>query len=145
MQPRLTAWYGDISKPYTYSGLTMQANHWIKSLLSIKSVADKYAGIVSSSALLNLYRDGHDGLGWHRDNEKVLGPEPVIASVSLGTVRSFQLRPYKKREPLISLDLEPGSLVIMRGETQRMWEHRIPKTSMTKGARINITFRSVVG
>lgn len=143
LQPRLTAWYGDIEKPYTYSGLTMEANHWIHPLLEIKSIADKYASVVSTSALMNLYRDGNDGLGWHRDNEKVLGPTPTIVSVSLGATRLFQMRHYKDKKPLISLELQPGSLVIMKGESQRVWEHRVPKSKNLHGARINITFRSI--
>lgn len=143
MQPRLTAWYGDMEKPYAYSGITMAPNHWIHPLLEIKKVAERYADVESTSALLNLYRDGNDGLGWHRDNEKVLGPVPVIASVSLGTARTFQLRDYADKKNLISLELQPGSLVIMKGESQKAWEHRIPKSSKVHGARINITFRVI--
>ena len=143
MQPRLTSWYGDITKPYAYSGITMAPNHWMHPLLEIKSVADKLSGAESSSALLNLYRDGRDGLGWHRDNEKVLGPAPTIASVSLGAVRTFQLRDYREKTNLISIDLEPGSVVIMRGASQQAWEHRVPKTNKVVGARINITFRVI--
>jgi alkylated DNA repair dioxygenase AlkB len=143
MQPRLTAWYGDVEKPYAYSGITMAPDHWIHPLIEIKSVADQLSGAESSSALLNLYRDGNDGLGWHRDNEKVLGPTPKIASVSLGAVRSFQLRDYKDKKNLISLELQPGSVVIMRGASQQMWEHRVPKSKKVFGARINITFRII--
>ena len=143
MQPRLTAWYGDIEKPYAYSGITMAPDHWIHPLLQIKSVADQLSGAESSSALLNLYRDGNDGLGWHRDNEKVLGPSPTIASVSLGAVRSFQLRDYKDKKNFISLELQPGSVVVMRGASQQMWEHRVPKSKRVFGARINITFRVI--
>ena len=143
LQPRLTAWYGDIKKPYAYSGITMAPDHWIHPLLEIKSVVEKYSGVESTSALLNLYRDGNDGLGWHRDNEKVLGPAPTIASVSLGTVRTFQLRSYKDKKNLISLDLQPGSIVVMKGESQRIWEHRIPKSKKAHGARVNITFRVI--
>lgn len=143
MQPRLTAWYGDIAKPYSYSGITMAPNHWIHPLLEIKTEAEKYSGSVTTSALLNLYRDGNDGLGWHRDNEKVLGPAPTIASVSLGAVRTFQLRDYKGKKSLISLELQPGSIVIMKGESQKVWEHRVPKSKKAHGARINITFRII--
>jgi alkylated DNA repair dioxygenase AlkB len=143
MQPRLTAWYGDVEKPYAYSGITMAPDQWIHPLIEIKSVADQLSGAESSSALLNLYRDGNDGLGWHRDNEKVLGPTPTIASVSLGAVRSFQLRDYKDKKNLISLELQPGSVVIMRGASQQMWEHRVPKSKKVFGARINITFRII--
>lgn len=143
LQPRLTAWYGDEEKPYTYSGLTMQAHRWIKPLSDIKKVADEYSGVQSTSALLNLYRDGNDGMGWHRDNEKMLGPSPVIASISLGAVRKFQVRSYRDKNNLISIELQPGSLVIMKGASQKEWEHRVPKTSKKVGARINITFRVI--
>ncbi len=144
MQPRLTAWYGDTNKPYTYSGITMNALEWIPPLHEIKETADALSGSVSGSALLNLYRDGNDGLGWHRDNEKMLGPTPVIASVSLGASRIFQIRNYQDKEEVVSVLLEPGSLLIMKGATQQNWEHRIPKTKKAQGARINITFRSVI-
>jgi alkylated DNA repair dioxygenase AlkB len=143
MQPRLTAWYGDAEKSYTYSGLTMTSNHWIHPLLDIKSRADDVSGEESTSVLMNLYRDGNDALGWHRDNEKMLGPAPVISSVSLGAVRTFQLRNYKDKTNIISLELQPGSLVIMKGDSQKEWEHRVPRTSKKVGARINLTFRKI--
>jgi alkylated DNA repair dioxygenase AlkB len=143
MQPRLTAWYGDMDKPYEYSGLKMETNEWIQPLIEIKKIADEYAGTVSSSVLLNLYRDGNDGLGWHRDNEKMLGPQPVIASVSLGATRLFQFRNYRTKDQLISIELESGSLLIMKGDSQKEWEHRVPKRRQDVGARINLTFRSV--
>ena len=143
MQPRLTAWYGDITRPYAYSGITMLPTGWIQPLLEIKSIAEQYSGDVSTSALLNLYRDGNDHLGWHRDNEKVLGTTPTIASVSFGAARTFQLRSYKEKNDLISLELQPGSIVIMKGASQQQWEHRIPKSKKTGNARINITFRNI--
>jgi alkylated DNA repair dioxygenase AlkB len=142
MQPRLTAWYGD--KVYSYSGLTMQPSSWIKPLSEIKSIADSYAHFTSSSALLNLYRDEKDSMGWHRDNEKALGPAPVIASVSLGAARKFELRRYDAKKPFIALVLEAGSLLIMKGESQKYWEHRLPKLTSPAGARINITFRRIL-
>lgn len=142
MQPRLTAWYGD--KAYTYSGLTMQPASWIQPLFEIKAIADSYARFTSSSALLNLYRNERDSMGWHRDNEKTLGPQPVIASVSLGAARKFELRRYDTQKPVISLVLEHGSLLIMRGESQKYWEHRLPKLSTPVDARINITFRQIL-
>jgi alkylated DNA repair dioxygenase AlkB len=141
MQPRLTAWYGD--KAYTYSGLTMKPNSWIAALKEIKTVADGYANFESSSALLNLYRNEKDSMGWHRDNEQALGAAPVIASVSLGAARKFQLRRYDSKRPVVSLVLEPGSLLIMRGASQQYWEHRLPKASTALNARINITFRKI--
>lgn len=144
LQPRLTAWYGDPDKSYTYTGLTMQADQWVHPLIDIKKIADQYSGVESTSALLNLYRDGNDGLGWHRDNEKMLGTEPVIASVSLGAPRLFQLRNYHNKQQVISIELEPGSLLIMKGASQKNWEHRVPKSKNEHGARINITFRRVI-
>lgn len=141
MQPRLTSWYGD--KPYTYSGITMQPNRWVHPLPEIKSIIEKISGSESSSALLNLYRDGNDGMGWHRDNEKSLGAMPVIASVSLGAARTFKVRDYKTKKPVISLELQPGSVVVMKGEMQQVWEHSVPKTAKVCGARINITFRNI--
>lgn len=143
MQPRLTAWYGDTDKPYTYSGLTMTPNKWIHPLPEIKAVADHLSGVESTSALLNLYRDGNDGLGWHRDNEKVLGHAPVIASVSFGMARKFQFRNYHDKSQVISIMLEPGSVLVMKGASQQEWQHRIPKTTRLHGARINITFRVI--
>lgn len=143
LQPRLTSWYGDAGKSYTYSGLTMKANQWMYPLQEIKSIADEIAGAASTSALLNLYRNGNDGLGWHRDNEKMLGPAPVIASVSLGEPRTFQMRNYQDKKQVISMELEPGSLLIMKGASQKEWEHRVPKTKKTRRPRINITFRTI--
>lgn len=82
-------------------------------------------------------------MGWHRDNERVLGAAPVIASVSLGAARKFELRRYDRKPPVVSLVLETGSLLIMRGASQHYWEHRLPKVSSPVGARINITFRKI--
>ena len=143
MQPRLTAWHGDTDKPYTYSGLTMEAAAWIQPLMRMKKVADEYSGVVSTSALLNLYRDGNDGLGWHRDNEKMLGPTPVIASISLGAERIFKLRRYDDKKEVIAIVLDPGSLLIMKGKSQQCWEHCVPKSKSVSGARINVTFRQL--
>lgn len=143
MQPRLTAWFSDSGRGYSYSGITMQAYPWNDVLLAIKNKIETVAAINFNSALLNLYRDGNDSVGWHRDNEKELGAEPVIGSVSLGAPRVFQLREYKKKENIISQKLLHGSLLIMRGESQQHWEHRLPKTTKRLSERINITFRVV--
>jgi len=143
LQPRLTAWYGDVEKPYAYSGISMTPDHWIHPLLEIKSVAEKYSGVESTSALLNLYRDGNDGLGWHRDNEKELGDTPVIGSVSFGSTRKFQFRNYKTKKDLKSVELTNGSFLLMRGRTNHFWEHQVPKTAQVVNERINITFRVI--
>ncbi len=143
MQPRLTAWYGDENRDYTYSGITMNASPWIEPLAEMKHELEKIANTTFTSALLNLYRDGNDAIGWHRDNEKMLGKEPVIASVSLGAERIFQLREYHSKSNTVSVLLEHGSLLLMSGESQQFWEHRLPRKSKLHAARINITFREV--
>jgi alkylated DNA repair dioxygenase AlkB len=143
MQPRLTAWFADGGQSYSYSGITMNALPWTKDLLKIKSRVEEIASVKFNSALLNLYRNGNDSVGWHRDNEKELGDEPIIASVSLGATRAFQLRDHKTKTNLISLELKHGSLVLMKGQTQTMWEHRIPKTAKQVEQRVNITFRVI--
>ncbi len=141
MQPRLTAWYGDRS--YAYSGLKLDPLPWTVSLLEVKQKVEQISKCTFNSALLNLYRDGKDSMGWHRDNEKNLGKDPVIASVSFGATRKFQLRDYATKSDLITLQLSNGSLLIMSGETQQYWEHAVPKTSVQLPPRINITFRHV--
>jgi len=144
MQPRLTAWYGDIDKSYSYSGITMQPLAWSDELLQIKQRIETIAGVCFTSALLNYYRNGQDSMGWHRDNEKELGSNPVIGSVSFGASRSFQLRNYADKSVVKTIILTHGSFLLMRGETQHYWEHCIPKTKINTGARINITFRVIV-
>lgn len=143
MQPRLTAWYADEGKSYTYSGITMQAFNWTNSLLRIKEKAERVSGHPFNSALINYYRNGNDSMGWHRDNEKELGVNPTIASVSLGATRTFKLRNYQNKKDLVSFELNKGSLLTMLGETNHAWEHAIPKTTKVNSGRINITFRFV--
>lgn len=144
MQPRLTAWYGNSGKSYSYSGITMQPLPWTNDLLCIKHIAEGIAGVQFNSALLNYYRNGQDSMGWHRDNEKELGPNPVIASVSFGAARKFKLRYYTDKSITRSIQLTHGSLLLMRGETQHYWEHQLPKIKADTCARINITFRVIV-
>lgn len=141
--PRLTAWYGDPGKSYTYSKIAMCPQPWTTPLAEIRAAVEAESGTRFNSVLLNLYRDGRDGVAWHSDDETELGPEPVIASVSFGSTRKFQLR--CKSEPGLrhELDLTHGSLLIMDGPTQRHWQHQIPKTSRTVGPRINLTFRYI--
>ena len=143
MQPRLTAWYGDGDTSYRYSGISMQPLAWTSGLQTIKKKVDACAGVRFNGALLNFYRNGQDSMGWHRDNEKELGPDPVIASVSFGAVRNFQLRRYGLKTDRLSIPLAHGSLLIMRGKTQHFWEHCLPKSAKTDTARINITFRLI--
>lgn len=143
MQPRLTAWYGNSDKPYTYSGITMVPETWTRALLDIKARAEKLSGALFTSVLMNLYRNGNDYMGWHRDNEKMLGPAPTIASVSFGAPRVFQLRNYANKDNRISVLLEPGSILLMCGPTQKFWEHRLPKAPKLKEPRINLTLRNI--
>lgn len=143
MQPRLTAWYGDSDKPYSYSGITMQPQQWKEPLITIKQKTESIAGVKFTSALLNCYRNGQDSMGWHRDNEKELGPHPVIGSVSFGGSRTFQFRNYKSKTEKKSLLLTHGSLLLMRGDTNNYWEHQVPKTSQEVRERVNITFRVI--
>jgi len=144
MQPRLTAWYGDPNKPYSYSGIKMLAHPWTDPLEQIKKRIEFKFGLEFSSVLLNLYRNERDGMGWHRDNEKELGPDPTIISLSFGQSRVFQFRRYKEKSKPILLELHTGSLLIMKGATNHYWEHRIPKTSQHLQPRINLTFRNII-
>ncbi len=143
MQPRLTAWYGNSDKPYTYSGLTMQPTPWTSALMAIKRKIEAVAKVEFTSALLNLYRDGMDSMGWHRDNEKELGINPVIGSVSFGATRVFKFRLYENRSISKSIELGDGSFLLMCGETQHYWEHQVAKTGKPTSPRINITFRII--
>ena len=143
MQPRLTAWYGDADKNYSYSGVTMVPHQWTARLRQIKEKIEVVAGVKFTSALLNFYRNENDSMGWHRDNEKELGNSPVIGSVSFGATRTFQFRNYKTKKDIKSIELTDGSLLLMRGKTNHFWEHRVAKTSQPVKERINITFRVI--
>ncbi len=140
--PRLTAWYGD--RRYGYSGIVHEPLPWTGSLLELKTIAEKFAGISFNSVLLNLYRNGRDSMSWHADDERSLGSDPVIASVSLGAERVFQLRHHDDPTQRLSLSLPHGSCLIMAGGIQAHWRHQLPKTAKPIGPRINLTFRSVV-
>ena len=142
-QPRLTALYGNEGKSYSYSNIKMEPHLWSPLLQKIKLVVEKSTNTKFTSVLLNLYRDGKDSNGWHADNEKELGLNPIIASLSFGAERVFQL----KHNSIIGLKqnilLEHGSLLLMKGTTQHFWKHQIPKTSKNIGPRINLTFRVI--
>jgi len=145
VSPRLSAWYGDPGARYRYSGLTLEPRPWLPLLLELKARVEAVCGAPFNSALLNLYRDGDDSMGWHSDDEPELGERPVIASLSLGATRRFRLR-HRERGDLepVALDLESGSLLIMGGDTQRFWKHQLPKTRRVVGPRVNLTFRRVL-
>lgn len=143
-QPRLTAWYGDPGQSYTYSGIDLVPLPWTALLLQIKSQVEAAAAETFNSVLLNYYRDNRDSMGMHSDDESELGPRPVIASLSLGEQRTLVFK-HKTSASLrsIRLPLPSGSLLLMKGETQRNWKHGINKEDRMLGPRVNLTFRQV--
>lgn len=142
-QPRLTALYGNEGKPYSYSNITMQPHPWNSLLKKIKYYIEATAECSFTTVLLNQYRDGKDSNGWHADNEKELGINPTIASLSFGAERVFQLKHNTIADAKKNIILEHGSLLLMKGSTQHFWKHQIPKTAKPMGARINLTFRTI--
>lgn len=142
-QPRLTALFGNEGKAYSYSNIVMQPNTWNPLLLFIKNEIEEICNENFTTVLLNQYRDGKDSNGWHADNEKELGRNPVIASVSFGAQRSFHLQHNIIKEQKLKINLEHGSLLIMKGTTQHFWKHQISKTAKDIGPRINLTFRII--
>jgi alkylated DNA repair dioxygenase AlkB len=145
LQPRLTAWYGDPRSFYAYSGLQLTPLPWTPLLLEIKGRVETMAGVTFNSVLLNYYRDHHDSIGFHSDDEPELGEQPVIASLSLGEERTFILK-HKRSKAVkpVHLRLASGSLLLMRGETQRCWRHGLLKESRPCGPRVNLTFRQII-
>ena len=143
--PRLESWHGDEGMSYTYSGIRMDAKPWTKILLMIKESIEPIAKTTFNSVLINYYRDGKDRVAWHSDDEKELGKNPVIASVSLGAERKFKLRhkKYKENKLQYEIFLQSGSLLLMSGSTQHHWLHEIPRTAKPIGPRINLTFRVI--
>ena len=142
--PRLAAWYGDSGATYRYSGMMNDPLPWTDELLQLRSKVEKFCGHYFNSVLANLYRDGADSMGWHSDDEKELGPRPVIASISLGSARRFLLRHRKKKSASHEWLLEHGSLLVMREGVQSQWRHSVPKTAKPLAPRINLTFRQVL-
>ncbi len=165
--PRLSAWYGDRGARYCYSGVVLESLGWLPAIAEVKAqIESRSSGWLPStaysshdsnshgcfnptsdkynSALLNLYRNGSDSMGWHSDNEPELGDRPVIASLSFGAARTFRLK-HRSRSDLdpVALTLSHGSLLIMYGDTQRNWKHAIPKSSNVSEPRVNLTFRFV--
>ena len=142
-QPRLTALYGNNSKPYSYSKLVMAPHKFTPMLLEIKNKVETCTGAVFTTCLLNLYRNGQDSNGWHADNEKELGKNPIIASVTLGQERFFHLKHRKDKNLKQKILLQHGSLLLMKGATQEHWLHQVPKTARVIDERINLTFRII--
>jgi alkylated DNA repair dioxygenase AlkB len=143
--PRLEAWYGDHGKSYAYSGIQMKPKPWTKELVEIKEAIEKEASVPFNSVLINYYRDGKDRVAWHSDDEKELGQNPIIGSVSLGAERKFKLRhkKYKGNGLKTEIMLQHGSFLLMKGPTQHHWMHEIPRTAKPIGPRINLTFRII--
>lgn len=144
LTPRLTAWYGDKGTDYSYTGSVSNPIPWTPDLLEIKSIIEPLAKTKFNSVLLNYYRDANDSVAWHSDKESVLGKHPVIASVSFGQVRSFDIRNKEDHSEKYSVRLEHGSFVLMKSGLQEKWEHRIAKSNKTMRPRVNLTFRLVV-
>ena len=141
--PRLTAWYGDVGKSYTYAGISVEPSSWTPLLLQIKEKVESVSNVQFNSVLLNRYRSGNDGVSWHSDDEPELGVNPIIGSVSFGESRPFQLK-HKYLEGIKQkITLEHGSYLLMKGETQHKWLHQIPKSKKEMGERINLTFRVI--
>ncbi|MDG0027577.1 alpha-ketoglutarate-dependent dioxygenase AlkB [Trinickia sp. Y13] len=140
--PRLTAWQGDPEAIYIYSGIRNEPLPWTPTVQALRSLAETTCKTRFNSVLLNRYRSGEDSMGWHADREAELGAEPTIASVSLGVSRRFDLR-HNATGQLRAYELTNGSLLVMRGRTQREWRHRIVKVPGLQGERINLTFRFV--
>ncbi|WP_396217346.1 alpha-ketoglutarate-dependent dioxygenase AlkB family protein [Flavobacterium sp.] len=143
-QPRLTALYGNEGKSYGYSNIVMQPHPFNSALTFIKEEIETITNEHFTTALLNLYRNERDSNGWHSDNEKELGRDPVIASVSFGEARMFQIKHNTKKEFKQSLLLEHGSLLVMKNGAQIHYKHQIPKATQPKNPRINLTFRKIL-
>lgn len=140
---RKVAWYGDSTFEYTYSNITKSALPWTTELLALKSLIEQKTGEKFNSCLLNLYHNGTEGMAWHSDGEKDLKKNGAIASLSFGAERKFAFK-NKANKETISLILEHGSLLVMKGSTQSNWLHRLPPTQKITGLRINLTFRTIV-
>ena len=146
--PRLHQWHADKDIGYCWSGLNMRPQNWMAPLESLREMLCEQTGHIFNSVLANLYRDGNDSMGWHADNEPELGNEPVIASISLGAERDFQIRKCqrgakKRHGPAVNMLLPHGSLLLMSGASQRDWQHALPKRRRTMRPRVNLTFRLI--
>ena len=140
---RKVAWYGDQDYEYTYSNTTKRALPWTRELLELKAVAENQTGETFNSCLLNLYHNGNEGMAWHSDAEKDLKQNGTIASLSFGAERKFAFR-HKQTKETISMLLQHGSLLVMKGTTQTHWLHRLPLTKIIDKPRVNLTFRTIV-
>jgi alkylated DNA repair dioxygenase AlkB len=144
LTPRLVSWHGDMGTDYSASGKVANPHPWTPELLLLKEKVEALAQIKFNSVLLNYYRDGNDSVAWHSDRERVLGKNPIIASISLGQVRSFDIRNKADHKEHYSVKLEHGSFLLMKSGLQEHWEHRIAKSAKPMKARVNLTFRVVI-
>lgn len=143
LTPRLTAWFGDnVTYAHTTEGRYV-TRPWTKELLALKAMVEPMCGRCFNSVLLNYYRDGNDSVAWHADDEPELGADPVIASVNFGQVRRFDIRHKQNHQQKYSVELEHGSLLVMKGNLQHNWEHRVAKSTLPMKARVNLTFRVI--
>jgi len=140
---RKVAWYGDSNYSYTYSNTTKQALIWTPELLELKKRVEEVSATSFNSCLLNLYHTGEEGMAWHSDDEKALAKDTAIASLSFGAERKFAFK-HKETKETVSMILEQGSLLVMKGNTQTNWLHRLPPTKKIKSPRVNLTFRSMI-
>jgi alkylated DNA repair dioxygenase AlkB len=141
---RKVAWYGDDNYSYNYSKITRHALKWTKELLELKKLVEGKTGGTYNSCLLNLYHNGDEGMAWHSDDEKTLGENSAIASFSFGAERKFSFK-HKQTKETVSMMLEHGSLLVMKGTTQTHWLHCLPKSKRITTPRVNLTFRTMVG
>lgn len=141
--PRKQAYFADQDKSYSYSGKTLPIQNWNPKLMEIKEMVAEFCNHPFNACLMNLYEDGTHSNGWHADNEKELGKNPVIASISLGETRTFQLK-HNLTKKRIDIQLEHGSLLIMQGTLQHHWKHCLPKRKNVENARVNLTFRTII-
>jgi len=139
---RKVAWYAEKPFTYTYSNITKCALSWTQNLHVLKTIVEQKTGETYNSCLLNLYHNGSEGMAWHSDGEKDLKKMGAIASLSFGAIRKFAFK-HKQTKEVVSLELKPGSLLVMKGETQQHWLHRLPPTKKVQDARINLTFRTI--
>lgn len=145
LQPRLTALIGNSGITYRYSGIEMATSPWPKSVAEIRSRIETLTQSSFAFALANFYRNGDDSMGWHSDDERELGPQPSIASVSFGAKRKFAFRHRKFPSKKFSIELESGSVLFMSGKTQDCWQHALPKSARVRDPRLNLTFRPWTG
>ena len=143
--PRLTAWHGDPDRTYTYSNIALTPMPWTPLLAELRAAVEQLAGCQFNSVLLNLYRNGSDGVAWHADDEIELGREPVIGSLSLGASRRFEFRRRTDSAERFGTVLDAGDVVVMRGTSQQLWLHQVPKEPKVTEPRINLTFRQILG